>query len=169
LSNSLLAQLSTTYSSSKFKDIITKDANKFGDLIKIALENHAPASWRAAYICNHQTIANDPLLLPYLAQIIAEIPTKKDGHQRELLRLALKMDVNENLEGKLFDTSVTIWESVEKSPSARMIAFKVIVKIASKYPEMKSEVAFLTQDHYLDSLSPGIRRSMLREANKLSK
>lgn len=167
MSNSILEQLSSTYSSTEFNDIIINNADKFRELIEIALDNHVPASWRATFICHHQTTKNDPLLLPYLPQIIDAIPSKKDGHQRELLRLTLKMDVDEDLEGKLFDTCVTIWESVEKSPSVRMIAFKVIAKVASKYPEMKSEISFLTQDHYMESLSPGIKRSMLREAKKI--
>lgn len=53
-----------------------------------------------------------------------------------------------------------IWEQVGKIPSVRIFAFRLIVRIARKYPELKNEIAFLTQPHYTETLSPGIRNSV---------
>jgi len=169
MSETILEMLSARYSSTKFETIVNQGEGIFNEIMELALQNHIPASWRAAFICHHQTSPNDPLLLPFLSRIIDAIPSKKDGHQRELLRLLLKMDINEDLEGKLFDVCVTIWESVEKSPSVRIIAFRIIVRIGLKHPEMKNEISFLTQSHYIESLSPGIKRSLEKEIEKMGK
>ena len=37
-----------------------------------------------------------------------------------------------------------------------------IIKIALKYPDLIKEIEFLTQDHYLENLSPGIKNSAKR-------
>jgi hypothetical protein len=42
---------------------------------------------------------------------------------------------------------------------------KLIVKVATKHPELRQEMKLLTQEHYLDTLSPGIRHCIERMAN----
>ncbi|MFC2103688.1 hypothetical protein ACFLSS_04585, partial [Bacteroidota bacterium] len=88
--------------------------------------------------------------------------TKDDGHQRELLKILLLMELDEEYEGILFDVSMNLWESINKKPSVRFTAFKFIVKTAKKYPEIAKEISFLTQNHYLESLSPGVKHSISR-------
>jgi len=46
-------------------------------------------------------------------------------------------------------------------------ALKMIIKIANKHPELKKEISFLAQDHYLESLSHGARHSVKRLMNEL--
>jgi hypothetical protein len=167
--SSLLEVLGSRFNKENFMSHLNSDTIEFNNAIEIALKEHQPESWRAAWIINHSSIKNDERLQPRLKEFISVLLTKGDGHQREILKLLLKMEIPEDLEGVLFDKSVTIWEDISKSPSVRMIAFKVLVKIAAHYPEMKNEISFLVQDQYLDSLSPGIKNSMLREAKKLDK
>lgn len=165
----LLEVLNSRFNKEVFMKSLNESSNRFKEAIQITLSDYQPQSWRAAWIINHSTNKNDERLQPFVVQFTSILLTKEDGHQREILKILLKMEIPEDLEGVLFDKSVTIWEDVAKSPSVRMIAFKVIVKIATHYPEMKNEISFLVQDHYLDSLSPGIKNSMLREAKKLEK
>ena len=167
--SSLLAVLGSRFNRESFMAKLNSDPSEFNEALEIALGNYQPQSWRAAWILNHSTTKNDERLQASLAQFIANLSAKGDGHQREILKILQKMDIPEDLEGTLFDKSVTIWEDIAKSPSVRMVAFKVLVKIAAHYPEMKNEISFLVQDHYLSSLSPGIRNSMLREVKKLEK
>ena len=58
--------------------------------------------------------------------------------------------------------------TINKSPSVRVNAFKFIVEIAKKHPELIKEISFLTQDHYLDSLSPGAKHSVLKLMRKIT-
>jgi hypothetical protein len=78
------------------------------------------------------------------------------------------MEINEKLEGLLFNHCVTVWGKISKKPSIRYNAFKITVKIAKKHPDLSQEIVFLTQNQYMDSLSPTVKRSiskMIKEFN----
>jgi urate oxidase len=72
------------------------------------------------------------------------------------------MRLTEKQEGILFDKCMNIWEDISKSPSVRGFAFQIIITTVKKYPELISEIEFLTQNHYLETISPGIRHSIKR-------
>ena len=77
------------------------------------------------------------------------------------------MEINEKLEGKLFNHCVSVWEKINKAPSVRVNAFKVIIKIARKHPDLLHEIDFLTQPQYLDSLSPAVQKSIFKMMGNL--
>ena len=72
------------------------------------------------------------------------------------------MEIKEKYEGVIFDICMNIWEEISKVPSVRHTALKFIIKIAKNHPELLGEIEFLAQDHYLKSLSPGVKRSIER-------
>ena len=67
----------------------------------------------------------------------------------------------------MFDICMNIWEKVSKPPSERVNAFLYIAKVVDKYPELIPEVAYITQEQYTETLSPGIRKSYERLVQKL--
>jgi len=67
--------------------------------------------------------------------------------------------------GEFFDTCITIWKSINKSPSVRIVSFRVLIQISSKYPELRNELMLLTEDYYTETLTPGVKASF----NKLLK
>ena len=134
----------------------------FKEAIELAISNKQPYSWRAAWLLWSCMDENDLRIRGYIQNIIDSLPEKKDGHQRELLKILLVMDLDEEQEGFLFDVCITIWEQINKKPSVRFTAFKFIIKIAKKHPDLFYEIAFLTQSQYLDSVSPGLKESIFR-------
>jgi hypothetical protein len=142
--------------------LLNNDPDSFSQTVHLALENLPLVSWRAAWVLYHAMEENDARLHPFLPELISAIYGKSDGHQRELLRIIEKLNIPEEHEGPLFDLCMTIWEQVGKIPSVRLFAFRIILRIAKKYPEMKSEITFITQQQYTETLSPGIRRSVER-------
>ncbi len=54
-----------------------------------------------------------------------------------------------------------------KNRLQRFNAYKMIVRISRKYQELSQEIGFLLQDHYLETLSPGVRHSLIRMINRL--
>lgn len=132
----------------------------YKEAIELAISNKQPYSWRAAWLLWSCMEENDKRIQGYIKNIINTITTKKDGHQRELLKILLQMELNEEQEGYLFNVCMTIWEKINKKPSVRFTAFKFIIKTAKKHPDLSNEIAFFTQNQYLDSLSPGIKRSL---------
>lgn len=132
----------------------------FEGAIKLAISNKQPYSWRAAWLLWSCMEENDQRIQGFIKKIINTITTKNDDHQRELLKILLQMELNEKYEGFLFNVCVTVWEKINKKPSVRLTAFKIIVKIAKKHPDLYHEIIFLTQNQYLDSLSPVVKRSV---------
>ena len=134
----------------------------FNAAIQLALSKEPSLCWRAAWLVGGIIKKNDSRIKPHIHTIIEVLPSMEDGHQRELLKILLKMDLTEDFESLLFDLSVDLWEQVRKKPSVRSFAFKGMVKIAEKYPELKHEILLLSQPHYVNPLSPGIRKSILK-------
>lgn len=126
--------------------------------IQTALSNQEPQAWRASWILNHCTKKNDPRILPYVDEFIEVLPQKKDGHQREILKILEKMKLDDEQEGRVFDFCMSLWENITKAPAVRYLAFKHIYKICEKYPELGGELEFICQNQYLESLSPGIQK-----------
>lgn len=126
--------------------------------IQTALSNQEPQAWRAAWILNHCTQKKDLRIFPFINDFIKVLPNRKDGHQREILKILEKMTLDDEQEGKVFDFCMTLWENTTKAPAVRYLAFKHIYKTCEKYPELSRELEFICQEQYLNSLSPGIQK-----------
>jgi len=130
----------------------------FEEAIKLAIIDKQPYSWRAAWLLWSCMEQNDSRIRGYVKSIIDTLPDRNDNQQRELLMILQRMDINQKLEGKLFNHCVLVWEKINKTPSIRVNAFKVIIKVAAKHPDLSHEIDLLTQPQYLDSLSPAVQK-----------
>ena len=139
----------------------------FEEAIQLAISDKQPYSWRAAYLLWGCMKENDQRIRKCIRKIIDALKSKNDGHQRELLKILLKMELKEKYEGILFNICMDVWEQINKTPSVRFTALKFIIKIAKKHPDLYQEITFLTQDHYLKSLSPGVKHSVSRMMKEL--
>jgi len=141
----------------------------FEEAIELAIEDKQPYSWRAAWLLWSCMEENDQRVQKYIKKIVETLKTKDDSHQRELLKILLKMELSEEYESILFDHCMDIWEQINKPPAVRVNALKFIIKIAKKHPELKNEITFLTEDHYLESLSHGAKNSVSKLMRGLSR
>ncbi|MCF8240126.1 MAG: hypothetical protein K9J16_01975 [Melioribacteraceae bacterium] len=132
----------------------------FDEAIQLAISDKQPFAWRAAFLLVGSIEENDNRIQKHIKSIVNCIQEKEDGHQRELLKILDKVNISEKYEGQVFNICMNLWEQINKQPSVRITAFKFIVKIAKRHPELSKEINFLTQDHYLESLSPGVKRSI---------
>ncbi|MBN1252859.1 MAG: hypothetical protein JXR51_05025 [Bacteroidales bacterium] len=145
---------------------INSNQNIFNEAFDLAISDKHPQAWRASWLLGHSIKQNDIRIKPFVNKIIEIIKDKKDGHQRELLKIIEKFEVEEEQEGMLFNVCMNIWESINKSSSVRIVAFRILMKIAKKYPELNNEIDFLSQSHYLKNLSPGIKHSFEKIKSK---
>ena len=132
----------------------------FNEAIGLAISDNQPFAWRSAFVLFDSMEENDKRIKKHINTIIKCINDKKDGHQRELLKILYKMNLNEKQEGIVFDTCIRLWEQIGKNPSVRITALKFILKIAGKYPELLEEIKFLLNEEYLTTLSPGVKHSI---------
>ena len=140
----------------------------FEEAVELAVSDKQPYSWRAAYVLWSVIEENDKRIKKHLKKIVGAVKNKNDGHQRELLKILLMMELDEKYESALFDICMSVWEQMNKAPAVRVNAFKFIFKIAKKHPELKQEISFLTQDHYLETLSHGAKHSIKKLMNELN-
>ena len=144
----------------------------YDEAIKLAISDEQPFAWRAAWLLWSCMKENDSRIKGYVKDIINVITAKDDNHQRELLKILLLMELNDKDESFLFDLCINIWKEINKKPSVRHNAFRFLVKISKKHPALTREINCLMQDEYLESLSPGARKSvwkMMKEIAKQSK
>ena len=134
----------------------------FNEAMALAVADKQPYSWRAAWLLWSCVEENDSRIQGYVEKIIHTIPNRNDDQQRELLKILLQMDINEDFEGLLFNHCVYLWEKINKKPSVRFTAFKMMVKIAQRHPELIKEVIILGQSRYMDSLSTAANKSIQR-------
>jgi len=167
MTESLHHILTASLRKDKMVSFLKKNPNLFDETVKISLGDEEPQSWRAAWLVKHYMTKNDERLKINIKFILKALPNKKDGHQRELLKILMDMKLNEKQEGVLFDKCFTIWEDISKSSSVRGTAFSIIVSTVKKYPELLNEIEFLTQNHYVETLSPGIRNSIVKTIKEL--
>ncbi len=76
---------------------IGRQKDAFNFLVTLMQKEEQPASWRAAWIVNHLSEKNDKRLQKPLHNIIKSIKGKEDGHQRELIKIVRKMQLNEKM------------------------------------------------------------------------
>lgn len=143
-----------------FLKVLKKHPEYYTELLDTSLGDQYPQSWRAAWLIGHTMKKNDNRVRPYISRLIQSIPTKEQGHQRQILIILLKMDLDEDEEGILLDECLKIWESIAKISSTRITAFKFFLKMVNKYPELKSEIGVLTEKHYTETLTPGMQRML---------
>jgi hypothetical protein len=154
--------LANKFSKEELVSFIENNPNQFNDVYNIATTDSQPQAWRASWLLNQTMVKNDKRLQNKVYSILKLLPKCCEGHQREWLRVLEKLKINENQESVLFDICIKIWQDVFKSPGVRIVAFRFLVKIAKKYPELINEVEPLTQAHFTETLSPGIKNSFLK-------
>jgi hypothetical protein len=141
---------------------INEHPEEFESAIDLAVSNKQPYSWRAAWLLWSCMDANDSRLDNYISKIIEIIPQRNDGHQKDLLKILYMLDLPDDLEGKVFDLSISLWEQLNKIPSVRYNAIKLLFKILKKHPELFPEIEFFLQEHYFHTLSPGVKRGVYK-------
>ena len=141
----------------------------FEEAIILAVSDKQAYSWRAAWLIWSCMERNDRRIQKYTAKIIDILPEIIDRQARELLIILQKMELSDELEGRLFDICITIWKKTGKQPSLRYNAFKLMTGIVKKHPALVTELKFLTETQYTESLSENVKKSvsgMLEEVKK---
>ena len=123
-----------------------------------ALENNKE-SWKYAWQINHASKAELQKLQSHINKIIVSIEGKKDGHQRELIKVLLKLKLSDDQLSQLWDICLHIWLDMKKQSSVRISAFNILVNTAKKFKPLSEELLRLTEEKHVSSLSEGIKNS----------
>ena len=141
---------------------VRADENNINLLLEWSMLKEQPLGWRAIWILKQVLKKNDPRLLPHIDKVLDHFTTFNESQKREWLKTLEHQLINEDQEGLLFDLCVTEWKKIQNHPALRASSIQVIFKLLKKYPELKDELNHLMGAEYLETLSPGIRRIILR-------
>ncbi|MFZ4544445.1 MAG: hypothetical protein ACOYOA_10375 [Saprospiraceae bacterium] len=144
---------------------ISEHPDSFEEAIRLAISNHQPYSWRASWLLWSCMKKNDKRVQQYVPDIIRTLAICRKNQKRELLKILYEMEISEDLEGTLFDLCIDIWIQTDSQPSVRFNAFRMLSMIAKRHPELTEELRALSEDHYLQSLSAGVKRSLKKMFN----
>jgi len=139
---------------------IKSHQDDFPELIKLSISDKQPYSWRAAWLLWSCMDNNDKRVRRYIKKIIDILPDRQDNQQRELLMVLQRMELDTKYEGQLFDSCAKIWENVNKNTSLRFNAFKIMVAVSKKYPDLSTEIKSLTDTYYTDNLTDNVKKSI---------
>ena len=164
LKSALMEVLTNSYKDGMIK-FLKDHPEYFDEAVQLALSDDQPYAWRSAWLLWSCIEVNDKRVRKYINPILDCMALKKSGHKRELLKILLKMELKEKHEAKLYDICVDNWKQINLEPSVRFTSLMTLKKMAAKYPELRDELVFLTQDHFLETLSPGIINSVRKQFN----
>ena len=134
----------------------------FAELVELAVSDKQPYSWRAAWLLWSCMANNDKRLHKHIKKIIEILAYRNDNQQRELLMILQRMDISTAFEGRLFDLCINIWTNINKNPSLRFNAFKIMCAISKKYPELTNELKIMTDECYTGNLSENVKKSIYK-------
>ena len=112
---------------------------------------------------------NDKRVRKHVKKLIDLLFVTKGGEQRELLKIIYQMKISNSLEGLLFDHCIVMWMDIKQQSSVRFYAFKMLCKIAEEHPDLNKEVLGLLNLPHAGSLTPAIRKSVMKLAKELEK
>jgi len=165
MSANLQEILRTNYKSGVM-EYMDSNPGAFYEAIDLALSEDDCYNWRGAWVLGLYISDDDERMKPFLNQILGAIKGKADNHQREFIKILLKMELDENQEGALFNICVDMWEDISKKPAIRYYAIKYMLKLAKKYPELNNELDFFLQERFFTKLSHGMKRSIMQSAKR---
>lgn len=135
---------------------------------ELALSDHERA-WKAGWILNKAVQQKMFDVDSHCEQICSAVEGKPSNQKRELLKLLEHCALKEDVEGFIFDVAVTCWEDLGAQSAKRMVAFRLMLKIAKRYEALVPEITALTSERFLKGLSPGIKRSIKKRLSDLLK
>jgi hypothetical protein len=149
-------------------DYVRQHPEAMIQLLEMALDDDCKYTWRASWLIWSCMEKDDKSVKKILPLIIERLNFVSASQQREYLKIIYLMEIEDEYCAVLYDKAVLIWSKITNPPAVRFNAFKIMLKLLNKYPELKEEFEYLIQDHYLEDLSPGVMHSIQKLINKIA-
>lgn len=138
----------------------------FDELVELATAKSKYTA-RAAWLIGLCMKNDDQRVHAHMSEIIQAMPKLEDNERRNLYVVLQKMTLNEDIEGEVLSICLDDWEKINKKPAVRLNAFKLMVKIAKNYPELKPEIELFSRDEYLEGFSDGVIKAVFKLVKSL--
>jgi hypothetical protein len=149
---------------------LSQDAEGFGVLMSLALNNPKQRSWRAAYLADKIHDNFPELLWPYFPLIIERLKTETNASKRRhWLKLISMNQMEAQYLAFLFDYCIKAFTSSKEAVAVRVHAMQILFNISEAEPDLKPEVLEIIEHEMEYHSSAGICARGTKLANKLRK
>ena len=112
---------------------------------------------------------DDRRISEVIPRVIDQYEQFNHSQRREWLKILIDQNIAEEEEGLLFDLCVAEWKQIHSQPALRASAIFLVFSLLNKYPDLLNELNHLMTSEYLDELSPGIKKGVLRQWESMAK
>ncbi len=130
------------------------------------LQNPDTLHWRTLWALELYIANNESRLYQCVDTLIRLLPISNDSMKRVILKLLGKITYKDDFAGELFNVCIEIWSNVDIKSGTRYLAFTHLILISKIHQELRREMIILTDSHFVEPLSPGIRTSVIKLINK---
>lgn len=139
-------------------------------LMKLAIYNRHPNSWRAIYVADKLHENNPEIIQPYLNEIVEQLKTEKHhGKKRHFLKLISQNNIEKRFFGFLMDYCLNTFTSGKEPVANRVHALQILYNISENEPDLKPELFAIIQQEIELHPTPGIRSRGNKLLKKLKK
>lgn len=151
-------------------DHVIKHPEKMQDLMDLYFHKEYHQYNRASQVVGHLWEKRKDLVEPYLIQMANYLDTNPPtAPKRSIMRLYQWADIDEEVEGKLFDYALKFIVSIDEPLAVKAYSMTVARRICEKYPELINELLPLLEDFVAEAPSTGTWNRAKMEIKKINK
>jgi len=140
----------------------------FSVLMDVAIHNHEPKSWRAAYLADKIHDDFPELILPFIESMIAQLERENNSSKkRHFLKLLSMNEIPVEHYGFLVDLCIGMLTSAKEPPAVRVHAMQILYNISETEPELKPEILAIIEHEMEYHATAGILSRGSKISNKL--
>ena len=131
-------------------DYACASRKNFRELMHCFLSNEYRLAQRAAWSVSWAAQEHPYLITPYIKDLIQQLP-RKDVHDavtRNSVRILQKIDIPEDLHGKLMDSCFNFIESNETPVAIKAFSLTTLFNLSKIYPDIKNELKLLVEERW---------------------
>lgn len=127
---------------------IGNNKQRFAALVTVFLNGPYRVTQRAAWPLTYVVESNPNLILPHLKEILNFLKKKEihDAVKRNTVRLLQFVDIPKQHESQVADLCFQFLGDRKEPVAIRVFSMTVLVKIITRHPELKMELAVLIED-----------------------
>lgn len=140
------------------------------DLMKVAIYNEHPNSWRAIYLADKLHDTHPDKIASYIPEMIERLKAEQHhGKKRHMLKLISMNEIGEEHSAFLMDYCLNTFTSSKEPVANRVHAMQILYNISENEPDIKPELLEIIQHEIELHPTPGIRSRGTKLSKKLRK
>ena len=147
----------------KIADWIGNDKNRFGELLRLFLQDEHYVVQRAAWIVSIIAHTQPQLIEPHIEAIVNKMyePGIPIAVKRNVVRILQLIPIPENMHGRVMNTCFKFLADPKETIAVRVFSMTVLANFTRRYPDIRPELKMVI-DHVLEHGASAAFKARLR-------